>query len=67
MYVNTLSSTEKKKNLFISIHIYIYMVWDFTYINSFCFAVCSAPTLFAADGGQNFFWPGPATLYQFIT
>ena len=35
MYVNTLSSTET--NLFISIHIYIYMVWDFTYINSFCF------------------------------
>ena len=36
MYVNTLSSTEKK-NLFIAIHIYIYMVWDFTYINTFCF------------------------------
>ena len=35
MYVHTLFSTET--NLFISIYIYIYMVRDFTYTNSFCF------------------------------
>ena len=46
MYVNTLSSTEKKKKSFISIHIFIDMVWDITYVNSYnaVFSTPSCPT-----------------------